>query len=907
MSIIINEFRRTTGTFNNSEYIELLLLADQTPAQLESLFFGDSQTATNNKFGTYRFTGLSAIAPIFKAGTLIVVGGTSITQETAYNPLTTGTNDDWAIQLRIGDGFINNVAGRLGDLAVGDVVWVDSSNTGISSLDSIAWASTAGFGAFGQAAKVQISRPNDGGAVEFTGDATQINQVGAYAVNSAGSLGLPNIGNNTTYINTLRGIGKAAGVTITQSGGSTDVDEAGTTIDTYTIALNSTPTGTVTIQLTTTNGGTEVSTDGTTFSNSATLNLIDTNPVTIAVKAIDDSVAEGNHIDAIAHSITSTTDPAYSNTLTPIPNVSVNISDNDTSGITLTPTTGLITTEAGSSVALSVLLNSQPTADVILDISSDNTAEGIVSSSPLTFTPANWNIAQTATVTGVDDTVDEGDIPYNITATARSTDPNYNTLNPVTVAVTNTDNDGPGVIITQSDGNTEVTPDEETDTYEVVLNTIPTSPVIVTIDPDEQTDLGTGAGNPITLNFPADVTALNPQTVTLTPVNDAVASSPSSTITHTVTSTDPSYNGSDVPITVDGIPTAEVVASIPDSNNNLSIALKNTPNNIFFIEGASGQAQLQFTLTDRNTSFVDEVGVFVVDDDQGAIDGIAPSESGYLEAALKRSQVIFSVLPDDLGNVTPTRQFNFNVGERLVFYLVPNSSTDSVLAGQATPVFFAPTSFNAGGLEYAQARAIADGGLTLAWEDGESGSNQDFNDLVLNVQLSDQLLPIGTELQGQRELLDLRSQPGLVANVEVRSEAVYENTVGLYIVEDEQGTVLDPLTGTRIAPGAAGYEAAAIRRTVLQSSPNVTSSVQLDGGILLAPYIIADSTPGEFLASNPNNQPGQGLFAYFAYSQANPDGFDHIRLLGDNRFGFEDLFGGGDQDFNDMILQVNFA
>ncbi|MCA1993586.1 MAG: DUF4114 domain-containing protein, partial [Coleofasciculus sp. S288] len=739
MSIIINEFRYTSGNFNDSEYIELLLLADQTPTQLESLFFGDSQTTTNNKVGTYRFAGLSGIAPIFKAGTLIVIGGTSITQETIYNPLPTGTNDDWNIQLTLGGGFITTV--RSGNLATGDVVWVDNSNAPTSSIDSIAWSSTGAFGAFGLAAKVRIAAPAIGGYVEFTGDATQINQVNDYAVNSPGSLGLPNIGNNTTFINSLRGIGTAAGITITQSGSSTDVDEAGTTIDTYTIALNSTPTGTVTIQLTTTNGGTEVSTDGTTFSNSATLNLIDTNPVTIAVKAIDDPVAEGNHTDAIAHSITSTTDPAYSNPLTPIPDVSVNISDNDNSGITLTPTTGLITTEAGGSVAFSVLLNSQPTADVILDISSDNTAEGIVSPSALTFTSANWNTLQTVTVTGVDDTIDEGDIPYNITATVSSTDPNYNTLNPVTVAVINTDNDGPGVIITQSDGNTEVTPDENTDTYEVALNTIPTSPVTVTIDPDEQTDLGTGAGNPITLNFLADVTALNPQTVTVTPVNDAVTSSPSSTITHTVTSTDPSYNGSDVPITVDGIPTAEVVASITDSNNTPPIALKNTPNNIFFIEGASGQAQLQFTLTDRNTSFVDEVGVFVVDDDQGTIDGIAPSESGYLEAALKRSQVIFSVLPDDLGNVTPTRQFNFNVGERLVFYLVPNSSTDSVLAGQATPVFFAPTSFNASGLEYAQVSAIADGGFTLAWENGESGSNQDFNDLVLNVQLSDRLLP----------------------------------------------------------------------------------------------------------------------------------------------------------------------
>ncbi|HEY9599504.1 MAG TPA: DUF4114 domain-containing protein [Cyanophyceae cyanobacterium] len=44
--------------------------------------------------------------------------------------------------------------------------------------------------------------------------------------------------------------------------------------------------------------------------------------------------------------------------------------------------------------------------------------------------------------------------------------------------------------------------------------------------------------------------------------------------------------------------------------------------------------------------------------------------------------------------------------------------------------------------------------------------------------------------------------------------------------------------------------------------------------------------------------------AYFAYLGANPDGVDHIRLLGDNTFGFEDLYGGGDQDFNDMVFRL---
>jgi Domain of unknown function (DUF4114) len=45
---------------------------------------------------------------------------------------------------------------------------------------------------------------------------------------------------------------------------------------------------------------------------------------------------------------------------------------------------------------------------------------------------------------------------------------------------------------------------------------------------------------------------------------------------------------------------------------------------------------------------------------------------------------------------------------------------------------------------------------------------------------------------------------------------------------------------------------------------------------------------------------------YTAYSLSNADKVDHIRLLGDNTFGFEDLYGGGDRDFNNIIVKVTF-
>jgi hypothetical protein len=115
---------------------------------------------------------------------------------------------------------------------------------------------------------------------------------------------------------------------------------------------------------------------------------------------------------------------------------------NDIHGITVNPTSGLVTTEAGDTATFTVVLNTQPTTTVTIDLSSDDTSEGTVSPASLTFTTGNWSIAQTVTVTGVDDNIDEGNQSYTIvTAAATSSDQSYSGLNATDVSVTNTDND----------------------------------------------------------------------------------------------------------------------------------------------------------------------------------------------------------------------------------------------------------------------------------------------------------------------------------------------------------------------------------------------------------------------------------------------------------------------------------
>ena len=112
-------------------------------------------------------------------------------------------------------------------------------------------------------------------------------------------------------------------------------------------------------------------------------------------------------------------------------------------GITIGSSTGCTTSENGSSTPFSVVLDTPPTGDVTITVTSRDTTEGVVSPGMLTFTPANWNVPQVVVITGVDDTLFDGDIAYSVDLSATSTDPGYNGLQPSSVSVKNLDNDVP--------------------------------------------------------------------------------------------------------------------------------------------------------------------------------------------------------------------------------------------------------------------------------------------------------------------------------------------------------------------------------------------------------------------------------------------------------------------------------
>jgi len=72
------------------------------------------------------------------------------------------------------------------------------------------------------------------------------------------------------------------------------------------------------------------------------------------------------------------------------------------------------TSENGDISLISAVLRQEPTANVILEIESNDTTEGTTSVSSITFTPSNWDIVQKIIITGVDDAEFDGTVAYSI-------------------------------------------------------------------------------------------------------------------------------------------------------------------------------------------------------------------------------------------------------------------------------------------------------------------------------------------------------------------------------------------------------------------------------------------------------------------------------------------------------------
>src|SRR5262249_31176894 len=151
---------------------------------------------------------------------------------------------------------------------------------------------------------------------------------------------------------------------------------------TFSVVLASQPLGAVVIALSSSD-----TTEGTVNPTALTFTPADWNdPQTVTITGVNDDVDDGDIGYTIITAPAASADGKYNGRDAAKGNV-VN-QDNDTAGITVSAISGN-TTEAGGTASFTVVLNSQPTADVTVGLSSSDTGEGTVSPASLTFTSAN--------------------------------------------------------------------------------------------------------------------------------------------------------------------------------------------------------------------------------------------------------------------------------------------------------------------------------------------------------------------------------------------------------------------------------------------------------------------------------------------------------------------------------------
>jgi Putative Ig domain/Lecithin:cholesterol acyltransferase/Domain of unknown function (DUF4114) len=319
----------------------------------------------------------------------------------------------------------------------------------------------------------------------------------------------------------------------------------------------------------------------------------------------------------------------------------------------------------------------------------------------------------------------------------------------------------------------------------------------------------------------------------------------------------------------------------------------------------SGSGKVKISLLGKSTTQLNEIGIFKLDATR-KINGIAPGAAGFAKAAIESGSVVFTALPDrTTDGLTLSRSIQVNNGERLGFFLIANGSVEEDLktnnfsnvttsADLVNPYTTSPDQVP---LQVKENQGL----YTLDWKQGDK--NLSFNFQV--DPAPDTSLTSISNQQGKKEgeVLDLRAFTGqnIQATFTLKREAGYNDSVSFYKIDDVAGTIISS-SGQKFKPGDSGYVQAALKNAIAglnlagKNGQTVTVDKVLQGGSLYAPILMSNVT-----ASRPT-----GENAFTAFSLGNADRTDHVRLLGGNTFGFEDLIGGGDKDFNDVIVQASF-
>jgi hypothetical protein len=280
-------------------------------------------------------------------------------------------------------------------------------------------------------------------------------------------------------------------------------------------------------------------------------------------------------------------------------------------------------------------------------------------------------------------------------------------------------------------------------------------------------------------------------------------------------------------------------------------------------------------------STVNEIGYIALDANE------SPLSLSY-DLVKERGTLLFGTLQNsdvpDTTKMSFQRDINLINGQKLMFFEVVDNTLEALLKTGSLNSSFRSLDVT----------KMTDSSATA----GKGGSS-------INLNLSTDFSGLGELISSQMAdapIFDFSSLAGqtLSGDVLIAREASYDSNIGFYKLERSDGAVRDNLTNSLIMPGEVGYSDVALRSSNLfngfgslatANRENKSAAIDAfkDAG-LLAPYARVANT-GE---------------TYFSFAAANSDGLSHFRVLGSNVIGLEDLNGGGDQDFDDLIASFNF-
>ncbi|MBL8823222.1 MAG: tandem-95 repeat protein [Planctomycetia bacterium] len=325
-------------------------------------------------------------------------------------------------------------------------------------------------------------------------------------------------------------------------------------------------------------------------------------------------------------------------------------------------------------------------------------------------------------------------------------------------------------------------------------------------------------------------------------------------------------------------------------------------NDLYRVPGVLGETvKLQFTLSSKTSTANNELGIYLVDDSLGRVNGILPNQTGYAQAAASRAQQLFA----DSATVGTRQEIVAEAGQQFGYLLVKrgslqewSESNPDNLPQQSPLLLFSFDGANPELRDAVRTKSLTADTTQVRWEDSLTAAGRLFNDQTFSIK------PV------RESVLQIPGQPGQTVathfTLAARS-AGYRNEAGFFLVDDASGSI------NGIMPGDAGYAQAALmsesRQVIFSKNSRVGTSrkVSLPSQSFVVFYMVQNSTTAEFLNKNPGNQRGQGPLAFFSLQQANPDLINHQIWFNFKSFGFEDIFGGGDRDFNDILVRFTMS